>query len=198
MLNINEWLLISSVLVFSIQGTAIEPRRIKFLLPIVMCILLFITIAMTDFITAQRLPHWLSIAKQQSQALQIIVLLEAALVCFSQLKVLPISFLLAFSLGHLTFLQQGFVEGTFIMQGIMYAVIVTVLIFINCVFAAIDRIWRNILFTALLLSVFFTSFEMAENVDVAFSWFELFISVLSVIALLLLGVIQHKFNNIRN
>ncbi len=197
MLELNSWLLVASLSTLSIQGTQLLHFKLQLTIAVAYVLPVVIAIVLSDFVVTQSLPAWNKLVTAQLQSLQIVILLEAALVCFSPFKLLPIGALLAFCFGHLNFLQQGFVDWSFTMQGLIYGVAVSVIIMLNHYLAKIEEHWTVVLFVVLLMSTFLTSNQKPESVNVAYSLTEMLISLLSIAALLAIGMLRQKIRIFR-
>ena len=203
MLDVNSWLIIASISILSIQGAQLRCFKPQWALPVAVVFPVFLALMLSDFIATQSLTAWQSMANSQLQTLQIMVLLEAALACFSQLKILPISTVLAFGFSHLYFLQQGFVDLTFTAQGVVYGAAIAVLLVTNHYLSNHEKYWSHILFAVLLMCTFLTSTSLytPDNINADFSWAEMLISVMSFAGLVLLGALkqgaQQKLSDFR-
>lgn len=193
MLETNQWLLALTICVLSMQGT-----QLRFISSVSKLIAIAITIPIVTFLVSSfvALNNILEVQgflKKQSQFILLIIMTEAALLYFFKpvYKLPLISAIGALFYGQLLFFQSGLVDLSFDLQGIIYGIGISVLIFINRLLAAVEEIWCAALFGFLVILVILITANQSKSDEVLFQieYDALSISIIFTIACVSIGYV---------
>ena len=153
MITSNEWAYIAALLLMSVQGMKLGQVKPSWLLWLFLLSVPFITWGISDFMSRQSIKNVESIVVEQLQIIQVLVLFEVLLLCFTRYTLAIVSFSLVLSYGQLLLLQSGYLMLPFAIQGVIYGTAISVFLFINLWISRDKTPWLKIHFFILL---FFT------------------------------------------
>ncbi len=195
MLALNTWLLIAAISVLSIQGVKLaQVQRVNSVLIFAisaLAIMLFAYLC-SGFIASQHIATWHSVAAEQLQFIQIIVLLELALAVFSKYKLMLISCIFSLAYGQLLMFQQGWFDLPFHWLGLLYASAVICLMLISVMLAKLETYWPHILFSMLLGCSIFSGALSSQAAFAATNWLEMSVSLVVIAGVVIIGIILEK------
>ncbi len=192
MLDSNHWVAIACLLIVCIQGTQLRLLKPQLGLYLILFGVPFLTWMISDFVSRQSSTHFQQLITEQLQTLQIVVLLEAALLCFTRYKIPALSTFLALVYGQLFCFQSGYFELPFTLQGIIYGVIISVLLLVNKFISQYEPLWSKAIFITLLLTTYLTATQVPSTNDLNFNLNEMLVSIASLVGVICLGFALQK------
>lgn len=196
------WLLISVLLVISLQGAQLTILRSKWHLLLIGIAILTLTTMLSDLVSKTNILKLNLVLERQQQLIFLLALLEAALICFHKpIYKLPMASAVgALLYGQLLFFQSGILTQSFALQGALYGLSVFSLLLLNRQLAKIETLWRFILIIFFVGLVMITTASSSTNTSrhLSIDINALIVSTISIMLLLLSGYVLGTVQNLRN
>ena len=192
MLDSHHWVVIASLVIICLQGAQLRLFKSKLGLYFILMTVPIFTWLISDFVSRQSITYFQQMITEQLQTLQIVVLLEAALLCFTRYKIPVLSTFLALLYGQLFWFQSGYFELSFTLQGIIYGVAIAAVLFVNKLISQDEPLWLNVLFITLLLTTYLTATELPSTSDIKVNVSEILVSIASFSGVIFLGFAIQK------
>jgi hypothetical protein len=201
MFSLEQWLMLIALIALLLQGYQLRTYALSRVGLLIVVILPLITLMLSDYLAQQSVILLQQTLLAQSEFISVIVLLEALLTCFAVkgYKLPLISMFCSIVYGQMLFYQTGWFSWSFIVQGGVYGLGISVVLLLTIVLAKQQSRLPQVLIVILLGIIFLQSAQLPppRQFELTPDYWAMIYSLGGACCLLLIGYVISNFQQKR-